>query len=44
MACRRGWHSMVKYDQKVFIIGGFDGAKRLNTCELYDIKRSHHEF
>ena len=32
----RAWAAIVVYKENIFAIGGFDGANRLNTVEMYD--------
>lgn len=32
----RAWPSVAVYDNKIFVLGGFDGAHRLSSVEVYD--------
>lgn len=32
----RAWAAVVVFKDSIFAIGGFDGANRLNTVEMYD--------
>ena len=38
MIVAKYWHSLCKYDQSIYSIGGRDGSKALNDCEKYDTK------
>jgi len=31
-------HSLCKYRESIFSVGGYDGSKRINDCEKYETK------
>lgn len=36
---QRGRNGVAIVDNKIYALGGFDGQKRLNTCEVYDTEK-----
>ena len=34
----RAWPACAVVDNKIFVMGGFDGANRLRSVEVYDIE------
>lgn len=39
MKYKRMWHSVFYIRPHAYIIGGYDGSQRLNTCEKIDLSR-----